>query len=497
MNDKWFRVSLGGACGLLCAMDAAAFDPASETKEPAPDKVQKIRFKEDDAQNYMVSKVYDLKHLKANDLVPFVLGAVKRYASNSTVDRINYTSTKQMIVVTTGVRMMPYVDDMIAKLDRPSAKRGPFGSLLDGTGIQRYVYTPKFRSSQEIVDLMISTGIPSNATSDRKQDAVVKYDEATNLIYWKDSERKSSDLIKYIGWLDRPLPQVNLTFHVYEIRESTMRDLGVDYLAWKNGPGMDLMAAGFNLTSLKLNEALIQKLLQVAPSAAGAFSYSYGGFFVAPAFDMSFIRLLQQNGKATLASSGSLTITNNEGGSYELAFSPEYQNLVKDGEENDKTFIRSSRPEFAVTVSNPVICFNSVKADKNGLLPFTKEDYSKKFGGNVNFNYLLNSSQVVERNNYGEELTESSTVDSYVTMAVNHEKILTSWTKDSEVEQTIGVPFLCEVSVLKYIFGYTTKNIDRTHFFLTVTAEFVHPDADIAELSGRMTSLTDLVPAKK
>ena len=154
MNDKWFRVSLGGACGLLCAMDAAAFDPASETKETAPDKVQKIRFKEDDAQNYMVSKVYDLKHLKANDLVPFVLGAVKRYASNSTVDRINYTSAKQMIVVTTGVRMMPYVDDMIAKLDRPSAKRGPFGSLLDGTGIQRYVYTPKFRSSQEIVDLL-------------------------------------------------------------------------------------------------------------------------------------------------------------------------------------------------------------------------------------------------------------------------------------------------------------------------------------------------------
>ena len=276
-----------------------------------------------------------------------------------------------------------------------------------------------------------------------------------------------------------------------------MRDLGVDYLAWKNGPGMDLMAAGFNLTSLKLNEALIQKLLQIAPSASGAFSYSYGGFFVAPAFDMSFIRLLQQNGKATLASSGSLTITNKEGGSYELAFSPEYQNLVKDGEENDKTFIRSSRPEFAVTVSNPVICFNSVRPDKDGLLPFTREDYSKKFGGNVNFNYQLNSSQVVERNNYGEELTESSTVDSYVTMAVNHEKLLTSWTKDSEVEQTIGVPFLCEVPVLKYIFGYTTKNIDKTHFFLTVTAEFVHPDADIAELSGRMTSLTDLVPAKK
>ena len=497
MNERWFQIALGGTIGLLAVVEAPAFDPLSETRSMPQDKIQKIRFKEDDAQNYMVSKVYELKHLKANDLVPFVLGAVKRYSSNSTADRINYTSEKQWIAVTTGVRMMPYVDDMIAKLDRPSAKRGPYGSLLDGTGIRRYVYTPKYRSSQEIVDLMIATGIPANATADRKQDAVVKYDEATNLIYWKDSERKSSDLVKYISWLDRPLPQVSLTFRIYEIRESTMRDLGADYLAWKNGPGMDLLGAGFNLTSLKLNEAFFQKLLQVAPSAAGAFSYAYGGFFVAPAFDMSFIRLLQQNGMATVSASGTLTITNNEEGSYSLGFTPEYQNLVKDGEENDKTFIRASGSELALTISNPVICFNSVKPDANGLLPYAKEDYAKKFGGNVNFNYLLNVSQVVERNNYGEELAESGSVDSYVTMAVNHEKILSAWVKDSEVEQTVGIPFLCELPVLKYIFGYTTKNKDKTHFFLTVSAEFVHPDADLAELSGRMAPLTELVPAKQ
>ena len=321
MKERWFQIALGGTAAMLAAVDAPAFDPVSETRSTRQDKIQKIRFKEDDAQNYMVSKIYELKHLKANDLVPFVLGAVKRYSSNSTADRINYTSEKQWIAVTTGVRMMPYVDEMIAKLDRPSAKRGPHGSLLDGTGIQRYVYTPKYRSSQEIVDLMIATGIPANATTDRKQDAVVKYDEATNLIYWKDSERKSSDLVKYISWLDRPLPQVSLTFRIYEIRESTMRDLGADYLAWKNGPGMDLLGAGFNLTSLKLNEAFFQKLLQVAPSAAGAFSYTYGGFFVAPAFDMSFIRLLQQNGMATVSAGGTLTITNNEEGSYSLTVS--------------------------------------------------------------------------------------------------------------------------------------------------------------------------------
>ena len=497
MKGNWFRISIGGTLGLLCAAETAAFDPVSDTKEPANDKVQRIRFKEDDAQNYMVSKVYHLKHLKANDLVPFVLGAVKRYSSNSTVDRINYTSSQQMMVVTTGVKMMPYVDDMVAKLDRPSAKRGEFGSLLDGTGIIRYVYTPKYRSSEDIINIMINTGIPSNATSGRKQDAVVKYDSATNLIYWKDSERKSQDLVKYITWLDRPIPQINLTFKVYELRESMLRDLGVDYLAWKNGPGMNLLGAGFDFTSLKLNEALLQKVLQVAPSATGAFSYSYGAFFVAPAFDMSFLRMLQQNGNAKLTSSGSLTITNKEDGEYKITFTPEYQNLVKDGGDNDKTSIRSSKPAFSLTISNPVICFSGIKPNKDGALPSTKEDYAKRFNGNVNFNYSLLSAQTVERNNYGEELREESTVDSYVTMSVQREKLLTSWTKDATVEQTIGVPFLCELPVLKYVFGYTTKNTERSHFFLTVQAEFIHPDADLAELSGRMVTLTELVPEQK
>ena len=212
MKGNWFRISIGGTLGLLCAAETAAFDPVSDTKEPANDKVQRIRFKEDDAQNYMVSKVYHLKHLKANDLVPFVLGAVKRYSSNSTVDRINYTSSQQMMVVTTGVKMMPYVDDMVAKLDRPSAKRGEFGSLLDGTGIIRYVYTPKYRSSEDIINIMINTGIPYNAKSGRKQvRSSIRF--ATILSTGKIPSEKQ-DLSEYISLAGPPDPADQHDFKV-------------------------------------------------------------------------------------------------------------------------------------------------------------------------------------------------------------------------------------------------------------------------------------------
>ena len=70
----------------------------------------------------MVTKVFELKHLKANDLTPFILGAVKRYDPQSHVDRLNYKSAnRQFLIVTTGKTMMPYVEKMVAQMDRQTA----------------------------------------------------------------------------------------------------------------------------------------------------------------------------------------------------------------------------------------------------------------------------------------------------------------------------------------------------------------------------------------
>lgn len=46
---------------------------------------QTLRFVQDDAQDYMVSKIYRLKYIQANDITPFVMGIVMRYNMNSSV----------------------------------------------------------------------------------------------------------------------------------------------------------------------------------------------------------------------------------------------------------------------------------------------------------------------------------------------------------------------------------------------------------------------------
>ena len=87
---------------------------------PQEENVRTIRLLQDDGQVNIVSKVYELKHLKATDIRPFIQAAVKRYSRNSTVDRVNYPAAKrQMILVSTGEDFIPYVDELIAGLDKP------------------------------------------------------------------------------------------------------------------------------------------------------------------------------------------------------------------------------------------------------------------------------------------------------------------------------------------------------------------------------------------
>ena len=90
--------------------------------------------------------------------------------------------------------------------------------------------------------------------------------------------------------------------------------------------------------------------------------------------------------------------------------------------------------------------------------------------GCVNFQCELINNNVVERNNFGAELTETENISAQTVINFNKEQLLASWNRTGTVEQTVGIPFLCEIPVLKYLFGTTTTNTETNRFFVTVRA---------------------------
>ncbi len=438
--QSWFAVCFAALAlpGLALAADTATDLPAPSGAE---EKVQRIGFIEDDAQSYMYSKIYVLKHAKATDIAPFVLTATQRCNPRSTVSAISdAANNRELLLVNTKVCMLESVDSMVAALDRPG-KLNSYGSLIEGTGVAYGTYSPKFRGNEKMRDIIVYGGISSG-----EQNSTVRFDGKTGLFYFKDTPSLVLDIKEKLSWLDRPAPQAKIEFKIYQIRESDLRDIGIDYMAWKNGPGLNLFSAGYEALSLKAAEMLISEAFPEFLDLAGNFTYGFGGFYTAPAFDLSFVRVLEQDGKAVINSTASVMVSNSKE-EYNVSFSPEYQQLAKDPETHQSSLNIGGDSTLSATISDVVVT-----------------------GKVVNFNYAINGQNVVERNSMDAEISARTSIESAVTLDFEHEKVLADWNKTSKVEQTIGVPFLCELPILKYIFGTTTENEEIVRYVVTAKA---------------------------
>ncbi|QSH40490.1 hypothetical protein P0136_13000 [Lentisphaerota bacterium ZTH] len=444
-------------------------NPYTQLDEKA--KARTVHFIQNDAQPQMVTKVFKLKYLRASDLTPFILGAVKRFSPQSNVQRLNYKHGKtQFLMVSTGQQMMPYVDNMVEQLDRPGLK-DQIGSLVSSTGITRGAYRPQYRPGDDFVSILNKTTVGQG---------FVWNNQNSNIIYWKTDHYHSEAKVRHwLKYMDRPLPQVKLTFKVYEIRESNLIDVGIDYNAWKNGPGLSIFNFSFQDLFASASENIFNYLTNEGVSLVGASNFAWGGLFFAPAFDMSFIRLLQQKGKADVAATGTLTVVNDYGGSYPITMAPEFQNIMKtDQDQTDVVASPASSALFNVIVQKPTICLRHSKKQEFGEYNYRKfdPDTYDKVGSVVIFGFKVIMNTPVERNNLGQQLIDASEVNSSVTLNLGTEKLICSYDTEQEVEQLIGIPWLIEIPYIKYLFGTTTRIKFKNRFYVTVKGQLVHPD---------------------
>ena len=283
--------------------------------------------------------------------------------------------------------------------------------------------------------------------------SVYAWDANSNQIYWKDNSSNTQYVYEFLSWIDRPAPQITFHFTLYELRESTLRDLGIEYLAWKNGPGLNLFSTAWDAAGVTSG----------GTAALQAFSGPLGGFLFAPQFNASFIRLLQQSGNAEIRNRATLTVCNNTP-SAELYFNPQFQNIAKS--DNDKSSVTTGLlgetaglNQLYLKLIQPIVNLHYgvpqegyPASEEFSINPYQPGAYAK-YPGTVFFGYDIQA---------GNTLIE-----------LGRETILAEWNLEQEVEQTIGMPFLMEIPILKYLFSTTTTSLEKTRFYLAVTAEML------------------------
>ena len=443
-------------------------------------KSRTIVFNEDRAQHYMTTKVYELKNAKAHDILPFIKGAVTRFDAESKVESLDYEKGKQQyIVVSTGNQLIPYIDDMVAKLDFPSKSGDKSGSIVDGDGIHRYVYFSKYRGTENMREVIAQTftgGYGSGSSY---------FDLATNTFYWKTSKSQGDDYLKFLKAIDRPVPQMSVALNVYIVNENDFMELGIDYLSWKNGPGANLFGTGFDWSSFNSVQSF-DKMLDIVAEGPLASATGLGGLVFAPQIDATFLRMLAQKGKAKVATSASLTLVNDFGADaaatswddakYRFKFTPQYQNIQKDDEQNMSIDVLDNS-ELWFYVSLPIICFSGYEADKAATLMCQ---------------WVLNINDLVEETNMGVSTVNGNTFDSTLTIAADAEKLIATYDKDIFTKQYSGIPFMGDIPVLKYLFGAETTVKTKAKVFVTMKASPVLPTADMPNSAGQVIEAAKL-----
>ena len=318
--SKSLFISLCGAVGT--GLSAASVDvptPAPMATQVQPQlnvqigrETEQITFVNTNNDPYVYTKVYKLKHADPYEIRPYVMAAIRSRRVDTSVTKVEAVKyqdgTGMLLVSAEEYRFFPVengmsLDQIIEMLDRPN--------LASEAGRRFFLYYPKYFDSVTLAGLIRKVGMQhagDNAELQGGIDTVVP-DTKLNTLMFYASPNSEPQILKMLKEYDTPTSQALVNYTIYEIESDNDGNLGVDFQAWKNGPGADLFAAGSRyLNGWNLRTGNISNLVKSA-------HVSYINFN--PKWNSRYLDFLVSKGKAKVVTSGSLNIGNGTAASIE------------------------------------------------------------------------------------------------------------------------------------------------------------------------------------
>ena len=192
--------------------------------------VKVLRVNQKNLINDYVSPVFPIKRASAMELRNAFreITAAERGRAELIRDKIK---KEYFLWVLAPKFQIPYIQAALKALDEPWIKD-------DVDGRSEVYYKAKFRDIANINEIL--TVPSSSGVAGSGKDNLVVVDSVNNGALFSGEPYRGQSYLKYAAQVDQPVPQVILEAAVYEVQLSDEKRLGLDYVAWKNGPGRSL-----------------------------------------------------------------------------------------------------------------------------------------------------------------------------------------------------------------------------------------------------------------
>ena len=428
------------------------------------DDTKVVHFVRDNADPNVITKAYEIKHTDPYELRSYIRGIVqtrKVSENNTNVEAVKYADGSALLLIsaedyrfedTPGAQGF---DSIVRELDKPK--------LVSGSGRQTYVYSPEFRSSEDLMEMVKNVGAysRSEALNNVGGNDVVMEDPELNLIFFNTAPFSKQNIMDVISKYDKIEPVIRAKVTVYELYAENDTKLGLDFQAWKNNEGIDFFRAGGRFSRNYLGSELFR--------GAGRDNASY--FQFNPKWNTKYIDFLTTKGKAKVLHASEITIGNNSEGKIEKFtqyFVAKTAPTEKRG--NSVALEAADRVGFSVRMT-PVINTQAtrlkVKISNSSLIGYTSDGSPRiQKGAEIDTEFMIA--------NTGTKL------------------VIGGIEKRSVMRVSGGVPILKDLPLLGWIFSTETEASKRSQ--LLVVAEVVQEDkaddhAGLAQkINGELTA---------
>lgn len=395
--------------------------------------------------------------------------------SNTAVECLKYADGKSLLIISAEeYRFKDHpngmgIDSLVAFLDR---KQMGFSM-----GTQTFFYFPKYVPARNLMPMIQNVGMNITDVTEIWQGMdVVAYDPDLNCLIFDTTNYSMANIEKMLSQYDVPIPQVKLKIKVYELNREDDTSLGLDFQAWKNNEGLDFFSAGGRFRD-NWSSAYNGSLMRSGSERTSFYNFN-------PKWNTRYLDLLTSYGSAKILHTGVLAIRNNTSSSLERLTQVFYCDTSQQAQNSTLTPDRGIGPYQLLSIlTDRIFPRNDYPVSKNNAVKVTRSvpyGFSMKVtNASVNLREtrfsveLQNTSLIGFESSGAPRISSGSKVD--LTVSLPHGKnefIIGGLRKESRVTSRTGIPFLCQIPILEYIFGSVSTSVKSSELIVVGQCEY-------------------------
>ena len=427
--------------------------------------------------NQFVPVAFELRNVNPYAVIRFVRRVIEVEEGNWWTF-VHPDGDKGRLLVNVPLWQVEPLTELVSLIDREG--------LTSSSGSKKAYVRLKHRNPSDIGFL---NAVGANLTDTGK----LRPDAATGALYIEDAPSGTDAAVALLEEIDAPTKQVILRCKIYEIDVVNDGTMGLDFHAWKNGPGRNLFAlqAGAEYFFVDRSAGFADQFFQpgldvhsLQKEKIKNYTYGEAYFYNLPS---AYFDYLVSKGKARILTAPRATVMNTEVASFSTGEEILYYRVA-----NGPTDLGGVRPVGVVLNPNgDDIRFPDNRSVNGDTLSRVVTDVVEAgvflelrpviadgdgSGETVNLDVAVAAVSQLGFDDAGVPMLSSRDVNTRIRATAGKEYLIGGLTRTRRIQTTRKVPILGSLPIIGYLFGGEITTNKKTMLAISITAEVIGDD---------------------